>query len=320
MEEKMNNIDANYALIEKVYRVSNFHLKQEINSNGDCFNFESQDCFKDIRKDLAKIELSEKIFPENDKLKRKLLREIVIGEIQMYIELYEQYRNLFNSYDRHSLMFEQYKKFYNLSSDVSNKDILKNYLIELALVEPNNYFESEFYNNIDFVSVDYHYFFYRYACFIKLLFTKNIEIKYEDEYLIKKTSTFIHSSLLFFVYHKLSDILFEPISEFEFISFFNLKNDFVSLTIKKNHISKVCSLIGRLYKFIEVDLKDIWLENILKSLNLKRSTYDSKYSEYIKIDDEEKQIKKQEEMKGDNLIYYEKLNALFDKYNELNEI
>ncbi len=305
---KMNNIDGNYALLYKTYELCIFHIRQEINSNGACFDFETQDCFKDSRKDLSTIELSEKIFSENDKPERIELSKIIIEKVQMYIELYEQYRELFNSYDRYSLMLAQYRKFYNLSSDVSNEDILQSYSMDLGFVNPNKYFESEFYNNIDFVSVDYHYFFYRYACFLKLIFTRNLEFKYEDEYLIKKTSVFIHNSLLHFVYQKLSDILFEPISEFEFISFFNLKNDFIKLKRKKNQTNKIYGLIGNLHRHIEDDLKDIWLDNILKNLGLQKSRYKSKNREYLNA------------TKGDNLDYKDKIETLFDTYNKLNEI
>lgn len=307
-ENKMNNIDANYALLYKTYELCNYHIRQEINSNGDCFDFKSQDCFKDSRKALTTLELSEKIFSEDGKPERKELRKIIIKEVQTYIELYEQYRHLFNSYDRHSLMLMQYRKFYNLSPDVSSEDILKTYSIDLGLVNPNKYFDSNFYNNIDFVSVDYHYFFYRYACFLKLLITKNLEFKYEDEYLIKKTNIFIHDSLLHFIYHKLSDILFEPVSEYKFVSFFNLKNDFITLKIKNSQNNKVYGLIGKLYSLVDDEYKEIWINNVLKNLHLQKSTYDRKNKEYLKAE------------KGDKLNYKNKVETLFEKYNELNNL
>ncbi len=123
-----------------------------------------------------------------------------------------------------------------------------------------------------------------------------------------KTITFIDSQLLHFVYIKLSETLFNSVSENDFIHFFDLKNDFIKIEIKKGQINKVYGLIGKLYSLVDPEYKKIWINNILKNLGLEFSTYRSKNKAYASTE------------RRENLQYKILLDTLFEKYNELNDL
>ncbi len=323
--QSTNPMKTIYDVTTNIFLMLKSHLSDEINSNGGCFTLKKQVNYAKYYDELLKLHLFEKVKSgSNDRTQMKVGVIQVLCSTQEYIELYQKNKELFYSYDREQIAFEKYMEL-NKSFSGDRTDLLFMFHQERYFECDKYYTQTEFYKKVGVLLENYHELFYVYCKhFQNQIRTREYDEGQTNEVLLIKNTNFIENSLLHFVYIKLSDILFDEVSEEDFIRFFNLKNDFIKVKIKDGQKSKVCSLIGLLHKIIKSKLDsklcDIWLENILKSLELKRNLYDSKYSNYIKSDDKETKVKKNEEMKGDNLIYYEKLNTLFDAYNKLNEI
>ncbi len=139
MKEKFNftEIDGNYAFIYKAYISLIEQLKREINTDGRTFNFDSQDCFKVLKKELLTLKLIEDVFDENNKPERKELKTYTLEPIQAYIELYTKYIDLFNSYDRKKIAIDSYikqKQRLQAFKNISEKELYFNYSAEMGLV------------------------------------------------------------------------------------------------------------------------------------------------------------------------------------------
>lgn len=286
------------------------YLSNEINSNGGYFTLRQQINYSKFYNEILKINLFEKVkSSSNDETESKVGIIQIFLKSQEYIELYEKNKKLFYSYDRKQIAFEKFmelNKFY--SSQIDRNDLLIMFNKERYFECEEYYTQTDFYRNVGVLLKNYHELFYVYCKHLQIrIRTKEYSDETNNAFIIK-TYNFFDFSLLSLTHKKISNIIFEEISEEDFISFFNLKNDFITLEIKKNQNNKVYGLIGKLLELVENDFKEIWLDNILKNLKLQKTIYKSKLKEYLKAE------------KGFNLGYKELIEIFFKKYKELNEL
>jgi hypothetical protein len=108
----VNNIDGSITMLTYIYNdLNNLHWKKEINTNGDSFDYDSQDIYRHILEQiLLRFEIVEKISPETNKKERKVLLKDLKVAIKKNTELYIKYINFFEDLPRERLRLNEFNK------------------------------------------------------------------------------------------------------------------------------------------------------------------------------------------------------------------
>ena len=151
----VNDIDGNIVLLTHLFtHLNDLHWKEEINSNGASFDYDSQDIYRHLFEDmLLKLEIIEKISPETDKNERKELLVDLKKSVEKNINIYYKYNEFFKDLPRKKLMIDEFNKRILKKNNLNDEEI--NYRLNLIKVQytRKKYFDSDLYNNIGFLFI-----------------------------------------------------------------------------------------------------------------------------------------------------------------------
>ncbi|MFD2827613.1 hypothetical protein ACFSYG_14130 [Leeuwenhoekiella polynyae] len=273
-----NHIDGNILALVTIFRDINNHWIREINIEGDCFDYDSQDIYRHVLNEIfIKVELVEKINPQVQKEDRSILLEDLIKAVDNNIKLFTNHKDLFQDLPRQKLLI---KEFRERKYSKSTKDDKSLYDVFTRLKETQNrkfYFNSELYESIGFLEHNFHEEIHYYALDLKRQIAGNFleESKYDRNYLMIHDNLFFNMGVVYLIHKNYSGILFETISEIELYNVLNLQNTVQYLKIKNNE--KGFYLISKLKSLIQNDLQEVWLGGILKEIGKSKKYYNSKY-------------------------------------------
>lgn len=278
MNINVNNIDGNILILTLIYRDINNLWIQEINSKGDSFDYDAQDKYQHILKQIfLNSELVEKINPEIEKEERKILLEDLTKVINKNIELYVEYVSLFKDLPRHKILLKTFRER-RYSKIVIDDNSLINIFIKIKESQPRTtYFDSELYKEIGFLEHNFHEEIYHFAINTKNQINKNFEVpnNYDPNYLNIHNEIFFNMGIVYHIYSNYNKIVFDEITELEFYKTLNLQNTISYL--KPKDIQKFLYIIFKLNKLLEENTREKWLIGILKEIKISREYYQSKY-------------------------------------------
>lgn len=255
--------------------------EREVNTEGNDFDFESQDSYKIFYEDLAsQIKLYEKYpIKENAEDREKQIIEIK-RDCKRIIELYETHKNFFRTLDREKIMFATIKKRNPTYYKYSDNELGMLLLPQLIPNDIEGYYKSEFYNDFGFLVNDYH-FEINNLCKHFLSVDQdnaNDENKYNTFKYFSKEIPFFSMGLIYDLYELCNGKQFEEISELEFYLSLNLMNIVSDLRLKKSVLKTAYYVLHMLSSQIEdPEIKTYWLNKIQNKLGIEYNSYKSRY-------------------------------------------
>ena len=278
MNINVNNIDGNILLLTVIYRDINNLWIQEINSKGDSFDYDTQDKYQHILKQIfLNSELVEKINPEIEKGDRKILLEDLIIATNKNLELYQEYISLFKNLPREKILLKTFRER-RYSKIVIDDNSLINKFIKIKESQPRpTYYDSELYKEIGFLEHNFHEEIYHFAINIRDQINNNFEVynSYDPNYLNIHNEIFFNMGIVYHIYINYNNIVFNEITELEFYKSLNLQNTIFYLKPKDNQ--KFLYIIFKLYNLLDENIREKWLKGILKEIKISREYYQSKY-------------------------------------------
>lgn len=280
----MNKIDAHFHLINYTFQETNSFWKEEINSEGKSFDFDSQDIYKSQYDSMLGHKYVEEIaLRESSNFRKETILELT-AFLTENINLYEKYKSFFKGLEREKLRLDTYRK--RKKSNLSDFDLT----IELmSIIEPmdrDEYFTSTFYEEFGFLSTDYHHYIYTYSK--KLLHDINENFKnyvpYGTNCLKTNKDPFFSMKLIISVFESCNGELFEPVSEYDFYKEFNFFHSTSKLKKIPSQKNKIYYLIHKLSETIDLQRRKNWIEGMLENLDLTSTTYNSKYRHIVSVE------------------------------------
>lgn len=107
---------------------------------------------------------------------------------------------------------------------------------------------------------------------------------YNPNYLKTNKIPFFSMKLISEIFVVCNGVIFEPVYEFDYYKEFNFFHSFNKLKIIGGQNNKIYYLIDKMYKTIELQRREDWLEGILINFNFMEKTYRSKYKEVTNSD------------------------------------
>lgn len=281
-DEKMNHIDGNILLLTLSYSDLNRCWIDEINIDGDCFDYDSQDRYYHVVDKMhSTFELIEKINPETKKKKRQILLEDLSKSVNENIRLYENHKNLFQDLPRKKLLIKEFKER-KYSESTKNDKSLYDIFIHLKEIQNRNvYFKSELYKNIGFLEHNYHEEIYNFARYIQNQIDKNFEnfYRYDSNYLVVHDIIFFNMGIVYHIHDTFCGVAFEEITELELYKALNFLNTIPYLKIKNT--KKLLFILHNLSELLDENYRRQWLKGILKEIQITKDVYDSKYKAVV---------------------------------------
>lgn len=273
----MNTIDAHFYLIQFTYSETNNFWKNEINSQGKSFYYDSQDMYKSQYKSMIGHKFKEEIVINSSSDFRKETIIELTGSLKENINLYEKYKVFFNGLDREKLKLETYRK--KTKSNLTDFDLS----IELiSIIEPmdrDEYYKSTLFEDIGFLSTNYHYYIYSYSK--KLLNDIEEEFKnyipFDSNCFRINKDNFFSMKLIATIWELYNEKLLETLDEIDLYKELNFFHSVSKIKIKKDQTINFCYLINKLSQTIEnPKRRKYWEDGMIENLGLKLSTYKSK--------------------------------------------
>ena len=279
-EVNVNNIDGNIVLLTHIYNeLNNLHWKSEINSNGNSFDYDSQDIYRHVLEQiLLKSEIIEKISPEIDKEERKVLLEDLNTSVEKNIKLYLEHSDFFEKLPREKLRLNEFNKR-KLPENNYNEQEIEAKLDQI--IEPQNrekFFKSSFYNSIGFLINNYHEDIYHFSLWIKNLIDANFKgyKPYDSKYLKIHKQNFFNMGIVHHIHKEYNGLIFEKITELDLYNTLNLKNTISYLKIKDKRM--IFYLFHKMQnELLNPEVSEQWLDGILKEINTTKKYYNSQY-------------------------------------------
>lgn len=273
-----DTIDEHFAAICIMSDLINHWLTEEINSNGSTFTYDSQDIFREYLNVGNKLNFKEiiNVYPKSDF--RKIALKGLPDLLKSNIDLYEKHKSLFESYDRNRLQLDTFRKLHK--SNATDQELKIEILKYTELMNRDEYYNSSFYNDIGFLSVNFHYHIYMYSKrLLKDIETNFVDYKgYDSDYLFKNNEELFPMTLIAELHLICNNVIFEKCKITNFydeLNFFHV-NQNVKPIVKQNN--KIYYVIYKLSNLIsDSKIKAKWVLSILHNFNLKKSSYDSKY-------------------------------------------
>ncbi|MDT0295183.1 hypothetical protein ACFQ3R_05060 [Mesonia ostreae] len=286
----VNHIDGNLLNLRKIFQNTNLQWIEEINIDGDNFNYDSQDIYRQaLNEILIKSEIIEKINPQTEKEERQILVEDLLKAVNENLKLFKNHRDLFSDLPRKKIIIKEYKQREFPESTKSDIEIYDNFIMFKELTLRPIYFKSELYNTVGFLEVNYHEKIYYYSLSIK----KQLETKfkssdsYDSNYLNVYNTIFLNMGVVHQIHYKFNGIAFEEISESQLYKALNLQNTVTYL--KKKDSRKLFYIVHHLGELLNDQLKEIWLKAILEEMQVTKKYYSSQYKFFDWTDANEKQ-------------------------------
>lgn len=288
----VNNIDGSIVLLTCIYNdLNNLHWKKEINSNGDSFDYDSQDIYRNVLEQiLLRFEIVEKISPETDKEERKVLLKDLKASTEKNIELYIKYNNFFEELPREKLRLDEFNKQKLPENNYTEQEVKDrlDQIIDLTVRE--KYFKTSFYNTIGFLINNYHEDIYHISVWINNLIDANFKgyKPYDTNYLKIHRQSFFNMGVVHHIHKEFNGIIFEKITEIELYKTLNLKSIISPLKIKDKRM-----MFYLFYKMqnelLNTEVSEQWLDGILNEINTTKKYYNSQYKAVVWEDRSEKQ-------------------------------
>lgn len=272
-----NNIDGNIVLLTKVLLETNKRWIEEINSDGDIFDYDSQDIYRLLLDEIfLNSNIVEKINPEYEKESRQSLFEELVKRINENIKLFKNHSNLFYDLPRKKILTKEFKERRRPKSTSSDEDLHKNFTYLKEIQNRRIYFESNLYSEIGFLEHNYHEQIYNYCIQLKAQLERKADVNnYNSNYLMTSDTIFLNMGIVYHIHDKYNGILFEHISELELYKSLNLQNTIPYVKVKDTR--KILYLIYKLRCIINKSDHEFWLKGILKEIGIKKSYYQSAY-------------------------------------------
>lgn len=273
-----NTIDEHFAAICIATDITNYWLIEEINSNGSTFGYDSQDIFREHLDLGYKLNFKEiiNVYPNSDF--RKIALKGLPDVLKLNIDLYEKHKSLFESYDRNKLQLDTFRKLNK--SNATDQELNIEILSFTELMNREEYYNSSFYNDIGFLTVNFHFYIYLYSKnLLKDIESNFVDYKgYDSNYLFKNNEELFPMRLIAELHLVCNNVIFEKCKITNFydeLNFFHI-NQNVKPIVKQNN--KIYYVIYKLSNLIaDNKIKAKWVLSILHNFNLKKSSYDSKY-------------------------------------------
>ncbi|PQJ69631.1 hypothetical protein [Polaribacter butkevichii] len=288
----VNNIDGSIVMLTCIYNdLNNLHWKKEINSNGDSFDYDSQDIYRHVLEQiLLRFEIVEKISPETDKEERKVLLKDLKIATEKNIKLYIKYSDFFEELPREKLRLDEFNKQKLPENNYTEQEVQARLDQIIELTDREKFFRTSFYNTVGFLINNYHEDMYHISVWIKNLIEANFKgyKPYDSNYLKIHKQSFFNMGVVHHIHKEYNGIIFEKITEIELYNTLNLKNTISYLKIKDKRM-----IFYLFYKMqndlLNTEVSEQWLDGILNEINTTKKYYNSQYKAVVWEDRSEKQ-------------------------------
>lgn len=306
----MNTVDGYFLLTDLMFRDVLIHWRDEINSSGRKFDFDSQDCYMTLMEQITQYNFKD-VFEEN---KNSEFRKEQVSTLKLKLEhvtsLFEKQFDFFKDLDRESLRLKEYRK--RTKSTLEDSELMLELYAKIELPQRNQYFNSNFYKEVGFLASDFHNEIYMYAKILLKHINENFKnyTQYDENYNFTNDKPFFPMRLISDIHAISNDLLFENIFDFDFYKEINYLHTTNKIRILKDQNNCFYYLIHLLSETIEnQSLKEKWMIFIMKDQNIDLATYKSKYR-YIVGADRGKKAKEY----GEQLYEVFKLNKALKNY------
>lgn len=280
-----NYIDENFASLAVVSNLTNQMWINEINSDGQEFNHDSQEIYRSHLELVYSLNFNEKIKSNSTSLFKNLVNLNMPYILKRNIELYENFSDIFDNFDRNKLQIESFRKF--SKSDKNDDDLSIEIMQFTELMDREKYLKSDFYKDIGFLTTNYHYYIYQFNKKLLKDFDSNFENynKYNSDYIFVNNKELFPMEIINKLHLVTNNELFENIKITSFYDELNFFHSVKKIKIKPKQNNKVYYVIYKLSSMIkDKELKNSWLDSILHNLELKKSHYLSKCTAIINVD------------------------------------
>lgn len=280
-----NYIEESLASLAVVSNLTNLRWIEEINSDGQEFNYDSQDIYREHLEIVYSLNFNEKIKSNSTSFFKDLADKNMPDILKRNIELYESFSNIFDCYDRTKLQIEFYRK---LSKSNKNDEDLSIEIMQFTeLMNREEYLKSDFYKDFGFLTTNFHYYIYQFNKRLLKDFESNFEnySKYNSDYIFVNKTEIFPMEIILKLHQVTNNELFENIKITNFYDELNFFHSVKKIKIKPKQNNKVYYVIYKLSCLInDKELKNNWLDAILYNFQLKKSNYLSKYINVKQVD------------------------------------
>lgn len=174
----------------------------------------------------------------------------------------------------------------------------------LPVFPPGNYIYTFDYENCkEISSISLYYYVHK---IMNLLYEKNIDKIFFTDERFRRTQNLFDMRLISLIYQQFDKELWEHIEQSDFLDtlnnpIFNMEK----IVIRRGRANKMYYLIDKLQQKLPKKENDIWLTQILQSIGIKHTTFQSKY----------RSVLGQEKSKSD-IEFVEQLDLVFKEYNK----
>lgn len=274
----INNIDGNINMISRRFKDINEYWIKEINTDGDSFNYDSQDIYRHIIDQMfLQSDLVEKINPETSKEERRDFLNELKEAINENIKLYENHKTLFADLYRKKLVIKELRRRKFPDSSKSDDALYETFQLAKSIQNREVYFITDLYEHIGFLEYNYHEEIYNYAIHYQRQIVNNFETynKYDPNYLMIYNTSFFNMGVVYHIHNAFSGSVFHEITESELYKVINLQNTVSYLKIKDTQ--KLLYVIYRLSELLDENHRENWLRGILKEIQITKDYYYKKY-------------------------------------------
>lgn len=280
-----NYIDESLASLAVVSNLTNQMWINEINSDGQEFNCDSQDIYRAHLELVYSLNFNEKIKSNSTSFFKDLADKNMPDILKRNIELYENFSNIFDSYDRTKLQIEFFRKM--SKSDKNDDELIIQIMQFTELKDREEYLKSDFYKDFGFLTTNFHYYIYLFNKRLLKDFDSNFENynKYNSEFIFFNKTELFPMEIILKLHQETNNQLFENVKITSFYDELNFFHSVKRIKIKPKQNNKVYFVIYMLSSLInDKELKNNWIDAILHNFQLKKSNYLSKYMNVKQVD------------------------------------
>lgn len=280
-----NYIDECLASLAVVSNLTNQMWINEINSDGQEFNYDSQDIYRAHLELVYSLNFNEKIKSDSTTFFKDLADKNMPYILKRNVELYESFSNIFDSYDRTKLQIDFFRK---MSKSDKNDDELSIQIMQFTeLMDREEYIKSDFYKDFGFLTTNFHYYIYQFNKKLLKDFESNFEnySKYNSEFIFVNKIELFPMEIILKIHQETNNEVFENIKITNFYDELNFFHSVKKIKIKPKQNNKVYFIIHKLSGLInDKKMKNSWIDVILHNFQLKKSHYLSKCTAVREID------------------------------------
>lgn len=271
-------------LIYSINQDYNLWLK-ELNNNGREFDYDSQDIYQESYNLISKQKLYYEYEDEDFVNKKDEILSKLKEPLEKIVKLYDEHYDFFDSLNREEILANTFREYlirinwvkFN-PMDATINVLVHTFEIFKAKYVSIQYYETELYMDEGFVERNFHQLIAeRSEILLNQISTKNYREK-STEF----ESVSINYLVTYFWSKDYIQSLFENIEEFDLYKFLNLKLSTHKIKVRSDKNNYVYLLIYLTSKTInEKEYERLWIEKMLKTLNLNKKSYGSHSKTYL---------------------------------------